>query len=307
MKNALAPLIIGLLLLFSACEDFIEKDISGDSISILAPPNNLQTSIVTQTFWWNELEGAEEYNIQIVKGTFNFIEQFITDTSVTSNSLTYTLQPGSFQWRIRGQNNGYFTEYTTYNLFIDSTLDLTNQQVLLLEPLNNLISNQTDFTFKWTPLYNAEEYRFQLIDSISGSNLVDVTISASEYDYSLTEGSYIWQVRAINSGSITAASKRNLFVDLTAPGTPVLLSPGYDAMLNFGANDSLIWSSGANSVGDSLFISNDSTFVVSDKYYTNLSFYILTQQPGTYFWRVKSIDGANNESSFSMYRKFYIQ
>ena len=129
----LIPILVGL----TSCEDFIEEDISGESIVIVAPPDNFQTSTATLTYWWNELEGAETYEFQIVKGTFSYVEQFITDTSTTLNQLQYTLQPGNYQWRIRGVNNGYETPFTTHSLVIDSTLDLTNQQVALTFPPNN--------------------------------------------------------------------------------------------------------------------------------------------------------------------------
>ena len=58
---------------FFSCDDFVEKDIDNEVISLLSPKNNLLTIQPTHTFWWDLLDGAEVYNMQIVEGTFSAV------------------------------------------------------------------------------------------------------------------------------------------------------------------------------------------------------------------------------------------
>lgn len=292
---------------FFSCDDFIEPNIDNKIISLISPPDTFRSSSVTQTFWWNELDGAENYNLQIVKGTFSYVQLFILDTTVVTNKFQYSLSPGTYQWRVRGENNGGNTTYSTRTLTIDSTLDLSLQTVLLIAPVENFTTNQTSITFDWQSLYNADEYRLQIIDTTNSTTVVDVIQSGTTYSYILPEGGYIWQVRAQNSVSISPFSSRKLNVDLTAPSVPILVSPINNAMLTLGSNDSLTWQADASSFADSLFIDTDSTFSNPSKIYSNTTYYTLIQSAGTYFWKVKSMDSAGNQSDFSAYRKFYLQ
>ena len=120
MKNKLFLPVL-LVVLFAgvySCDDFIEKDLSKKSITILSPANNYTATSYTQLFWWEEVKGAEEYNLQIVKPSFANTQQLIVDTMVHSNQFSFTLQPGSYQWRLRALNNSSHTDYVVYNLKI---------------------------------------------------------------------------------------------------------------------------------------------------------------------------------------------
>jgi hypothetical protein len=289
------------------CEDFIEPNLEDDVIVLLAPPDQFVTPVGSQTFWWEELEGAETYNLQLVKGTFVYIQQHILDTSLTANKFQYSLTPGSYQWRVRGENNGGHTPYSTRTFTIDSSLDLSNQIVVLSMPPANQVTNETIIVFEWQSLYNAEEYRFQLLDSTSGIVLEDEILTGVTYTDTLIEGDYIWQVRAQNSTSLTPYTKRNLVIDLTAPSAPVLIFPSNNASLLVGNNDSLTWQVDPESVADSLYIDTDSTFANPIKVYSTVTYYLITQSAGAYFWKVKSLDAAGNQSAFSAYRKFLLQ
>ena len=84
--------IIFLVGLFMACtKDFIQKDIKNDIVNIIAPVDNMNTPNNTITFWWDELEGAEKYNLQIVKPSFDSITQLIVDTNVIINKFVKVL------------------------------------------------------------------------------------------------------------------------------------------------------------------------------------------------------------------------
>ena len=66
-----------LCILLACTKDFIQKDIRKDLVNIIAPNDSLSTPNNLITFWWDELDGAETYNLQIVKPNFNAITQLL--------------------------------------------------------------------------------------------------------------------------------------------------------------------------------------------------------------------------------------
>src|ERR1043166_1758762 len=118
-----------------ACrKDFVVENIKDKLIIVNAPINNFVTTSNIVTFWWEKLDGAERYSIQIVKPSFTAITRLVLDTSVTSNKYSFTLEPGDYQWRIKAVNNGGSTEYQTFSLKVDTTSNLSSQLVYPLYP-----------------------------------------------------------------------------------------------------------------------------------------------------------------------------
>ncbi|HNU34433.1 MAG TPA: hypothetical protein PKN75_12675 [Bacteroidia bacterium] len=299
-------LFCGIIAIIS-CKDVFEEDLEGKIVKIISPPDSLRTSQVLQTFWWEEIEESESYRIQIVKGTFNFPLEFVSDSLVYGDKFSKSLLPGDYQWRIRPENTTSFGSFITRTLFIDSTLDLSNQTVLLVSPANNFVTNNSSLTFEWQKLYNATEYRFQLIDIGNGSVIEDEVTTNDTISFSLVEGDYQWQVRAQNNISLSNYSSRLFTIDQTAPATPYNLLPFNNSFINNG--DTLFWSADSSSIGDSIYISTDTLFISPSplKLYTTNNFYPVNLSSAAYFWKVKSLDAANNESSFSATQKFIVQ
>src|ERR1700749_4889202 len=134
--------ITGVLGVYSCTKDFVDKNITGQTIQLMAPGNGLSTSVQSQTFWWNQLNGADQYELQIVKGTFSSAIQLVIDTITVNNKYTCTLYPGSYQWRVRGMNGGGNTQFSTYSLVIDSASSMSGQTVVLVSPLSNAYANK---------------------------------------------------------------------------------------------------------------------------------------------------------------------
>ena len=44
----------------TSCSDLIEEDLEDENITLLSPPINQSTTTSTITFWWEELDGADE-------------------------------------------------------------------------------------------------------------------------------------------------------------------------------------------------------------------------------------------------------
>jgi hypothetical protein len=62
-------------------------------------------------------------NIIIANPNFKAVQQFILDTTITTTQFSYTLQPGKYEWRVRGRNGSSMTVYNNGFIDIDSTLN----------------------------------------------------------------------------------------------------------------------------------------------------------------------------------------
>ncbi len=291
----------------SACtKDFIEKDLSKKHITVLAPPNGYSTTTNSITFWWEETEGANEYNIQIVKPSFSWVQLLVCDTMVEGTKFTYTLVPGTYQWRIRCLNGSSDGPFTTLDLTVDSTANISGQTLVLKSPAANYFTKTVTNTFKWDTLYNAADYRFQVINLQNSATVTDITTQADSFSYTLAEGQYKWQVRGQNATSNTLYSSRNITIDLTPPTVSTLLLPTHKDTVS--SPDTLTWSRNSSAMADSLFIYPDSLISSPQvQIYTLNTSYIFSSGNGDYFWRLKSRDQAGNWSSWSTLRKFWIQ
>lgn len=308
--------ITAFILFVTSCKDIQEEDISGLTVVLHTPANSTTTEVLTHTFWWSKIDGATEYNLQIASPSFLTPEYLILDSNVTSNKYTFTLNPGSYEWRVKAMNGAYETDYTTYTLQIDSTPDLSGQQIVLISPNDNFATNNQTITFKWYTLYNADDYRFEIrTPDWNGSLAYPVTIT--QYDtlnITLNEGFYVWGVQGQNLTSNSPFSSRSIVIDTTSPGIPVLTYPSDDATINdstlTNSEITFRWQRGSNSgseIKDSLYVSTDSLFLSGIIVSVHLADTVYTKAMTTedeYFWKVRSIDAAGNYGNNSVIRKF---
>jgi hypothetical protein len=307
MKKIIHVILLIAVVFLASCEDFIEKDITKSTVNLLSPMDGYISSSLTNTYWWDELEGAENYQIQIVKGTFANIIQYVVDSTIAFNRFDFTLsQPGSYQWRVRALNNGYETVYSLRSVVIDSTSDLSGQIIGLISPAENLVQGSSQVTFQWSGIFNAEVYRFQLLDSIGGI-IKDTALTPTSVTLTINKGNYSWRVRAENSSSVSPYTMRNFTIDQTAPQAPVCVSPTLNDTVI--APFDLTWTHDSSINGDSLYVYTDSlnTIIFLRIFTTNTSHEIDTITTGKYYWRVKSFDVAGNASAFSTISSFFIQ
>lgn len=323
MKKIKAVFIFIATIGIIACtKDLVVKDIKDATVTVLAPANNTRTPVNAVTFWWEALEGAEKYNIQIVKPNFSAVQILVADTNVVGNKFLRNLTPGVYQWRIRAYNGGGSTAYSVYNLIIDTTSDLSTQLVVPISPLSGFLTASKEISFSWSAIPAATNYQFQLMN---GTALVTET-TTSRTDYSLaintTTGSvYSWKVKAYNNSSVSQFNTSQTFtIDLKAPFPPTLTSP-----VNYASASGTIdlkWTRNAQSLSDvrydSIFVATDSTFPdfatvaarVNGTVFNTNSFSPPLQPSATltdyFFWRVKSVDSVGNGSGFNGWRKFHL-
>jgi len=118
MKRTFIYYLLGLCLI--ACDDIFEiEDISDNRVELLAPSDNSILNITTPTFSWTLLAEAESYHLQIATPNFSEATQVVLDTMVTVSSHTVSLDTLNYEWRVRGENSGYQTGYTTQSFNIE--------------------------------------------------------------------------------------------------------------------------------------------------------------------------------------------
>jgi len=111
-------LVLFLFVVLNSCSVLLEEDLSSQEMIIFMPFDGQQTNQVNQTFWWAYMEGAIEYNIQILKPGFFNPEELIADTSVTGNKFDITLSPGEYEWCVIAWNNYSATDCIIYKLTV---------------------------------------------------------------------------------------------------------------------------------------------------------------------------------------------
>ena len=106
--------------------------------------------------------------------------------------------------------------------------DISNEEVVLVAPLEGSTVNQDLVSFTWNQVYEATEYKVQVatpnfenaaqvvVDTLVK---VDSTFIGTRISKTLVNASYEWRVQALNSGYTTGYSISSFSVD--APDKPV--------------------------------------------------------------------------------------
>lgn len=323
IEGLLIVSVFMLLQCLGSCNAVFEKDISEDTLSLIIPVNNDTSATNNVHFKWEKLKGAAFYHLQIVKPSFASIDYFVLDSNINALEYYYVLTPGAYQFKIRAENSAYQTAWVgPYNLVIDSISDLTNQVVPLIAPADLVYSNASVFTFSWQSVFSAETYEFQLrsgADFASSGTTLHSTNGIYGTSYSTpaglfaTEGAYSWGVKAVNQTSASGFSDRTLYIDLTAPNSPLSVSPSHGA--SFADTVVLKWSNGTDPgsihapVSSIVQIGSDTLFgsVLANYTVTTDSLQHVFTSAGTFWWRVYNVDAAGNISTnYSAHRKIVI-
>lgn len=100
------------ILFLIACEEVLEISLAGKKTVLLSPVNNLNTVDTLQTFYWQKLNGAVRYQLQIVSPKFDSIVRLIRDTIILQNTFTKDMDTGTYQWRVKAINNGSESDFS---------------------------------------------------------------------------------------------------------------------------------------------------------------------------------------------------
>lgn len=291
---------IGLFGFFSCEEILLEEDISEDEVTLIAPADNAQFFSTGISFFWEELEDADQYHLQIARPNFQAPLQIVLDTVVSSNSFSFQLNIGEYEWRVKGINSSYETVYKSRLFTIVNNEEFENNTVILVTPANNLVTKTASQNMSWQSVIGATSYQLQVLDQ-DNTVINDQVITNSNLNYTFQEGNYNWRVRASNGSQQTLYSSRSLLVDTTVPNTPVLTSP-VNASTSTESELSFQWTRSpiqGSTETDSIYIYKNSALSILHLKDQSASPFPANLESGTYYWFVKAFDQAGNVSNQS--------
>lgn len=292
----------------ASCEQIIEENLEKEALKVLAPMDSL-TVTSTVTFLWEEMEGADNYHLQIVSPNFDSLVILLQDTLIAGNRFVTTLSRGRYQWRLRGENSAYASQYVTRTVFVDSTSDLSQQTLIVSSPPQNHTTNQTNITFSWLPFDLADDYRLEVASpDFNGTVLLDINLAATTISYTFDVGTYEWRIRAQNSSSNSQYTSGTLVIDTTAPQAPALILPADNAVIMTDTAN-LQWTTGSGGIYDTVYVYGDSSLAIPIQTIgsANQTIEYINANNGTYYWRVRTTDEAGNTGPYSLSRKFNFQ
>jgi hypothetical protein len=300
------------LLAAAACNDFLEVDLTGETVRLQAPADGSETSKQTQQFSWQPVEGATSYEVTIVTPSFDSIGTLVALEEVETNSFSTTLAPGAYEWTVVARNSAYASAGEVFSLLVrnDSTENLAGQTVQLVAPAAGSNVNSQTVEFLWQGLPSADQYNLQVAspDFSNSTYIVESVYTGSDhYALTLPQGAYRWRVRAENDISVTLYSERGFTIDATAPAAPQLVAPTHNQFVTLPVT--LSWTSDANTLRDTVYVYTDSLqslpVLVEPTLDNTLEFN--DNSSSVYFWRVRSVDAAGNAGPYSVVRKFRVQ
>lgn len=177
------------------------ENLSDRKVSLLAPVNNVKLDSEKVNFNWSEVKEAESYILQIASPSFEVVKKIILDTIVMRTSFTKKITKGSYQWRVRAKNTNHETNYTTgeFKVF---TENLSDREVNLLAPINNVQLNSEKINFNWDEVKEAESYILQVATpsfKAVKQVVLDVSVTNTFHSVDLPRGDYQWRVKAKKS------------------------------------------------------------------------------------------------------------
>lgn len=310
MKKSINLILAISLPLFFSCSDIIEEDISDEKIITYAPNNNAIIEGTTVQFNWQELDDADEYNIQIL----NESNVIVLDSTVSNTIFDYELDTETYLWKVKGENFAYETDYSPLVQFtVIPFSDLEEQEVNLESPVDLLATNSiTDYRFSWDPIETASYYDFEILelntDKIIYTNYgITVSEISIDEDFIINDNAYKWQVRAFNNSSNTEFYYRTFYFDTTEPPAAFLTAPSATDTLNNNEEITFTWifndlgveKTQITAVVEIAMDNNFSNILLTVPDNTTNTFTYTPTITGTYYWRVIGTDAAGNEGEYS--------
>ncbi|VVU99589.1 MULTISPECIES: hypothetical protein [Mesonia] len=311
--------LLSILIMMSSCDDILEEDISSAKIQGIYPRDNDTVYGNTVNFSWEYINDTDDYRVQV----FDENQTYILDSLVNSINFTYSLNPGSYKWRVRGENFAYYSPYSLPLKFtVTPSDDLNTQTVIQHTPSNGHFFNTTDITFTWGDLPAVDYYELEISRINNGetteyqeSNIENTSLTIDESVIN-EEGKYTWKVRGVNETSGTVFSERDFYIDTSSPSAPLLSSPDDQETFEV-LNPTVIFnwqtvnnnSNYQSAVSYLIEVSSQENFsnIIFSEDTQNTSIQFEFDDPGDYYWRVFSYDLAGNDGGYSIRRTFTIE
>jgi hypothetical protein len=308
------PAFLASNVLLSACKEFIEPSIAKRQVTLEAPADQYLSTKYTVNFWWDEVEDALSYRLQVVNPGFDSVGSLMLDTLVKGTKFTSTLEPGNYQWRVRAENGSSQTAYSPARNFVVEESSLTNQTVTLSSPANNLVTSTNASLFKWNSLFGATKYQVE-IDTNNFANedalVYNQVVPGLQVNFTFPKDQvYGWRVRAENETEQSKWSAINYVTyQLPLPAQVSLVSPAAGSSVSLPVQ--LSWNSVTGVPGYKLYVfKSDSTTLYSNSFpvtvnSTGYSFNLGVTGEKIY-WKVSALNASGKEGKASALRNFVL-
>lgn len=154
-----------ILITLAGCSEFFEEQIDRASVVLLSPGEAVETTTSVMQFYWEPLDNALFYQLQVAAPSFASPIHFYADTLLTTAVFKIGLEPGAYQWRVKALNGSSETAYTTRSFNILEAA-LSRQTVLHVAPVDNHVTGQDEISLLWQSIFDATDYRLQ-VDTIA--------------------------------------------------------------------------------------------------------------------------------------------
>jgi hypothetical protein len=303
-------ILLASILLLAGCSNIIEQDLSSKKVIIDAPTSDSLVNY-NQLFWWETVDGALKYQLQIASPNFDTLQTLVLDTTVTSTKVKYTLAAGRYQWRVRALNGSSQTPYNGSKFKIYPA-DLNTQYVLLKSPANasyvSTVSTVVPVSWYQIPVTGITyEVQADQAGTFTGTLILDSRTQTLSANVPITtESAYYWRVRAYKGTDTTLWSSVNSFTyDITPPAQVTLATPTNGAQ-SLPITGNLTWTSLGAGIQYFVFVTYGSAAEV--QFTSNTNSYSYTGSSGmTVKWRVQAVDLAGNKGTTSDTWSFKIQ
>ncbi len=281
-------------------------------VSLLSPPNNSYLGESTVNFIWNSandnLSGVDHYLLQYAN---DFVFTTPVDTEITDTICTIVLQDTIYYWRVRAvdkaTNQSNWSEVWSF--------EIDTQEPASPDPISpdSAYLNFTQVVFQWTEVtkdwgkgVKAAPVHYVLeVDTAESftTPYVDTTDITTD-TLTLPELRYYWHVKAYDeAGNESQFSETLTFiVDTTMPEVVTLASPDSGLVTNNSIVTFIWYQSTDNLSGIEHYIlqyaDNPDFISAIDTGVTDTSFTTMLSNT-IYYWRIKAIDKATNESDWS--------
>jgi predicted phage tail protein len=176
-----------------------DSTLTNQVMALVAPIDASKIGTATVTFLWQSLSLATHYRIQVSDEGFNNSTLIDLEDTTSNDFYTTTLSEGTYFWRVRAENNGSESDYTTHSV----TIDLTPPTAPTLDTYYNsdtISVNNLPIDLAWyADITDAFQDSIYIYNDVNLSNLALKSAVIDTYDFSETTlGDYYWRVRSVD-------------------------------------------------------------------------------------------------------------
>lgn len=113
--------VIIFILIFCSCSDIFDEPMDPGDLILIAPSNDVVTTIEEQYFTWQRIDEASSYQLSIATPSFDYIVKLELDTFLTRNYFSVVLLPNEYEWKVCAKNNANTICSEVYRLTILSS------------------------------------------------------------------------------------------------------------------------------------------------------------------------------------------